>query len=169
MPTAMKGRALRGGALAAIFWLFAGAPSWALCLGICTCDVIAQATALDYNPLSASPKKVSSGEVAVHCSANIAVLFSYSVKLSRGGGPNYASRRMVYGANQLNYQAYLDSDRTTVWGDGTGATGIVTNAYLLSISLGSRTDHFPVYVTVPARQNVLHGDYEDTITVTLEY
>jgi spore coat protein U-like protein len=35
--------------------------------------------------------------------------------------------------------------------------------------LGSRTDHFPVYVTVPAGQNVPKGDYDDTITVTLEY
>lgn len=169
MPFALIKDALVRCAFAASIWLCAAAPSGALCLGVCTCDVAVLNTAFDYNPFSAAPKKVSSGEVAVRCAANITVGFSYSVKISKGSGPNYANRRLISGANYLNYQAYLDSDRTTVWGDGTASTGFVSNAYLLNIALGSRTDHFPVYVTVPAGQNVPKGDYDDTITVTLEY
>jgi spore coat protein U-like protein len=169
MPTFVRARVPFAGAVAAAFWLCAGAPSWALCLGICTCDVSAQATAFTYNPFSAAPKNVSSGEVSVHCSANVSVLFSYTVKLSRGGAASYATRRMVSGANQLSYQIYDDSGRTTIWGDGTAGTGFISNSYLLSVLNPSRTDHFPVYVSAPGSQNVKAGTYQDTITVTLEY
>lgn len=169
MPLALMSRVLLRCVFAAAVWVCASAPSSALCLGICTCDVSVQDTAFNYDPFAASPKKVSSGEVAVHCAANVTFLFGYSVKISKGGGTNFANRKLTSGANQLNYQAYMDSDRTTVWGDGTVSTGIVTNAYLLNVQLGSRTDHFPVYVTVPAGQNVKAGTYGDTITVTLEY
>ena len=169
MPIVLMRRALTCCGFALVFWLCAAAPSRALCLGICTCDVSVLNTAFDYNPLSASPKNVSSGEVAVHCTANVTFLFGYSVKLSKGGGPNYANRKLTSGAQQLSYQAYRDSGRTTVWGDGTASTGFIANSYLLLVSLGSRTDRFPVYVTVPAGQNAPQGVYTDTLTVTLEY
>lgn len=81
-----------------------------------------------------------------------------------GTGATLASRRMTAGSNTLTYNLYTDSARSTVWGDGTGSTGTVTNT-----GTGS-AQAFSIYGRVPLGQSsVPAGSYSDTVAVTVTY
>ena len=71
-------------------------------------------------------------------------------------------RKMVSGANNLNYQLYSDSARSTIWGETTG-TDTVTG-----VGTGLAQDH-TVFGAIPGTQNIPAGDYADTITVRIYY
>jgi spore coat protein U-like protein len=89
---------------------------------------------------------------------------SYNIGLDAGTSPGATvnQRKMVAGANILNYQLYSDSSRTTIWGNTSG-TDTVTGT-----GTGLAVDH-TVYGTIPAAQVVPAGDYADTITVRIFY
>lgn len=98
----------------------------------------------------------STGRIRLKCSSSL----SYTIALSAGAG-TMASRVMTHGADDLQYNLYTDSTRTTVWGDGT--SGSVTMR-----GLGNQVA-YTVYARIPARQNVPAGSYSDTVTVTVTY
>ena len=89
---------------------------------------------------------------------------SYNVGLNEGTSPGATvnQRKMVSGAQALNYQPYSDSSRTTIWGNTPG-TNTVTG-----VGTGLAVDH-TVFGAVPAAQVVPAGDYGDTITVRVYY
>ena len=89
---------------------------------------------------------------------------TYNVGLDAGtsAGATVNARKMVSGANNLNYQLYSDSSRSTIWGNTSG-TDTVTGT-----GTGLAVDH-TVYGAVPAAQVVPAGDYTDTITVRIYY
>lgn len=83
-----------------------------------------------------------------------------------GGGPSatFATRRMTAGANTLNYTIYTDSGRTTVWGDGTSSSSLISGT-----GNGS-TQSVTVYGRVPSGQTTVPaGSYADSVTVTVTY
>lgn len=89
---------------------------------------------------------------------------TYSIGLNEGTSPGASvnARKMVSGAQTLNYQLYSDAQRSTIWGNTTG-TDTVTG-----VGTGAAVDH-TVYGSVPAKQVVPAGDYQDTITVRIYY
>jgi spore coat protein U-like protein len=89
---------------------------------------------------------------------------TYNIGLDQGQAPNATinQRKMISGANSLNYQLYSDSARSRIWGNTTG-TDTVTGT-----GTGLSQDH-TVYGSVPAAQAVPAGDYQDTITVRVYY
>ena len=89
---------------------------------------------------------------------------TYNVGLNEGTSPGATvnQRKMVSGAQSLNYQLYSDSARSTIWGNTTG-TDTVTG-----VGTGLAVDH-TVFGAVPAAQVVPAGDYQDTITVRIYY
>ncbi len=89
---------------------------------------------------------------------------SYNIGLNEGTSPGATvnQRKMVSGANNLNYQLYSDAQRSTIWGNTTG-TDTVTG-----VGTGLAVDH-TVYGSVPAKQVVPAGNYSDTITVRVYY
>ena len=89
---------------------------------------------------------------------------SYNVGLNEGTSPGATinQRRMVAGANVLNYQLYSDASRSTIWGNTPG-TDTVTG-----VGTGTAQNH-TVYGTVPAAQVVPAAEYSDTITVRIYY
>lgn len=129
------------------------------------CTVTATSHAFpDYFPLSGNAVNTTS-DVTVECSGVLDLVIT--VSLSAGSSGSYAPRKMYKGADTLNYNLYTNSGHTTVWGDGTGGTSVVS--YLLvPLVLNHRTD--TVFGGVPASQtNAVPGFYSDTITVTVEY
>jgi spore coat protein U-like protein len=129
----------------------------------------ASATGVDfgnYNPTNSSPTDAT-GNVHVFCTVLlVSVLAQTNISLSTGGG-TYADRKMSSGAELLSYNLYKEATHTTVWGDGTGGTGIWTDNTLILV-LGTSIDH-TIYGSIPAGQYVAAGSYSDTITVTVEY
>ena len=146
--------------------LFAlGLPAQAQLLFSCTVSASALSFG-DYVFTNASPTDVA-GNVNVTCTGLLGLAVSYDIRLSTGSSGNYAARAMTSGGNQLQYNLYATSPPASVWGDGSGATAIVQDNYLLL--LGGVSRNYPVYGRVPAGQNVPAGLYGDTITVTVNY
>ncbi len=121
-----------------------------------------------YNPLGGSPTD-STGNVAVTCQCilSICLVVGYNIQLSTGSNNTYLPRAMVSGANHLNYNLYTNAAHSTIWGNGTSSTVVVSDSFLLGI--GTATRNYPVYGRIPAGQNVTAGSYSDTITVTVNY
>lgn len=127
-------------------------PAWAD--ATCTLDV--QAVNLgEYDFLSTQPL-TGVGHVVVSCD----VASSYTISLSQGGG-SYATRLLSNGAHQLAYNLYTDATYTTIWGDGSSGTNVVSG--------NGTSDDQIVYASAPAGQNPYVGAYSDAITVTLTF
>lgn len=143
--------------------------SWALCVG-CTCSVT-QADNIafgNYQPFSSGNIDIT-GEIRVQCFATVGLLASIDLKLSTGSSGSYTPRTMMTGSNSLNYNLYTNSSRTTIWGDGTSGTSIVTNSFTL-LALTPFTTSDTVYARLPTGQTTAAvGSYSDTITLTVEY
>jgi spore coat protein U-like protein len=121
-----------------------------------------------YPPFSASPTD-STGTVTVTCTPFlVGLLVSYTIALSTGNGGNYASRSMSSGVSTLQYQLYTDSARTTVWGDGSAGTAMISDDYTIAL-LVPVTRNYTVYGRIPALQSASPGAYGDTIVVTVTY
>jgi spore coat protein U-like protein len=99
---------------------------------------------------------LSTGSVDVRCTPKVA----FTVAMSTGAG-SYTSRQLISGSHQLPYNLYLDASRVTIWGNGTGGTGIISD----NASKGTYT----IYGRIPARQNAYVGSYADTIVVTVTF
>jgi len=140
-------------------------PAMALLEG---CEV--SATGVDfgiYDPLSASDNEAT-GNVTVTCTVTLVGLtVTYEIRLDTGGSGTYFPREMTSGTHTLEYQLYIDSARTTVWGDGSSGTDTWNVTTLLQV--GTTVDDYTIYGSIPASQMVAAGTYGDTITVTLEY
>jgi len=89
---------------------------------------------------------------------------TYNIGLNEGASPGatVTARKMVSGANSLNYQLYSDVNRTKIWGNT-----VPTNS-VWGVGTGTELTH-TVYGSVPAKQVVPEGDYSDTISVRLYY
>ena len=151
-------------------WFAAPAPANA-CIGLgCTCTVSAQDLAFGvYNPLSSTPNTTSS-DISVTCGAQVAIGFSYDIKLSAGGSGNVNARQLSSSNDTMSYQIYKDQGYGTIFGNANaGGAGYISDGLTLTISLLSRTIAYPIYGRVPALQNKRAGSYADTITVTVDY
>lgn len=116
----------------------------------------------DYDPLvtNATNPKDGSGTFTVACTKGAA-----GVTIDLGQGQNYSTgRRMIAGAETVNYQLYSDSGRTTVWGSTSGGATVAVTA---------PTSKAPVTYTVYGRitggQDVAAGTYGDTVVATVNF
>lgn len=132
-----------------------------------TCTVSAVGLAFgNYDGLRVAPTD-SIGSVAVTCIARRGAFFPYSIALSAGGG-TFGARSMRSGSGYtLNYNLYLGADRSVVWGDGNGGTGVLQDAQ--SLDRVNMTRNYPVYGRMPSRQHLPPGVYTDSIVVTLDF
>ncbi|CAN5417619.1 N/A [soil metagenome] len=133
-----------------------------------TCTVSSTATAFGYyDPVSPTANDTT-GSVSVSCQAAVALAVSYQISLSAGTYGTYAQRQLGASTQRLGYQLYTNTARSSIWGDGTAGTSVVSDGYLLSI-LGVVSKDYQVYGRMPAQQNVAPGTYNDVITVLLSY
>jgi len=139
--------------------------AWAL---LQSCSVSATAVNFGvYNPLSGTATDAT-GTVSVTCGVTLIGLFaSWTVKLSQGSSGSFATRQLTSGASTLSYNLYTNAARTSIWGDGTGGTAVISDTQLLIV--GSNTNNYTAYGRVPAGQDRAAGTYNDTIIVTLVY
>lgn len=131
--------------------LGASLPAWSV-----TCSVSASGVNFGSYDVFSNVSSDGAGSVSVSCDEAA----SYSIAISAGNG-SYASRWMASGAHQLAYNLYRDASRTTIWGDGTGGSAVVSGS-------GSGATH-TVYGRIPSRQNVYAGSYSDNIVVIVTY
>lgn len=130
-----------------------------------TCSVAASGVAFgNYNPL-ANTNADSSGSVSVTCTGSTDV--TYTIAASAGAG-TYTTRQQVSGSHALNYNVFIDNSRTTVWGDGSQGTDLISGN-MTAASTGT-TQTSTVYGRVfSGQQTARVGSYSDTLTVTVTY
>jgi spore coat protein U-like protein len=125
-----------------------------------TCDVRASDLNFgQYNAQSANALYATS-QVTVMCTPQT----TFAVGLNAGTSPGATvnQRKMVNGANTLNYQLFQDPARQRIWGT-TAGTDTVTG-----VGTGLDQD-LTVFGAVPAAQLVPAGAFSDTITVRVFY
>ena len=129
-----------------------------------SCTVSSAGLAFGVYNVLASTANDATGSVTVNCTGDTEPANNRILYLSGGGSGNYNARRMLSGANQLNYQIYSNASRTTMWGDGSNGTGSVTVAVAIPGSASAT-----LYGRIPALQSVPSGSYLDTILVTVNF
>jgi spore coat protein U-like protein len=109
-----------------------------------------------------------SGSTTITLRCSNGALYAVGLNAGSTAGASYGTRLLANGASTLQYNLYTSSARTSVWGDGSGSTQIVSGH-----SLGFTT---PITLTVfgqvfdsSANQLTAPGNYSDTILVVLSY
>jgi len=113
-----------------------------------------------YNVFAASPDDAT-GQITYRCTAPRPPLVQ--IHLDKGGAPTFNPRQMRQGSEILNFNLFLDSTRSTIWGDGTGGT----QAYTQANPQTNRNINVTVYGRIPAGQDVSAGSYIATVTATI--
>ncbi len=132
-----------------------------------TCSVSGTGVAFgEYAPLSGMDKDAS-GTVSVECTTLVGLFVTYQVRLSTGASGSYFPRRLFSGSGELNYNLYIDSAYTAIWGDGTGGTSYQSFSALLQI--GTTRHSYMAYGRIPASQTASAGSYYDMLVVTVDY
>jgi spore coat protein U-like protein len=117
-----------------------------------------------YVPAAGTLKATST--ISLRCTNGV----QYGVGMSVGttAGETYAQRLLAGGANTLQYNIYTSNAYSSIWGDGSGTTQIVSGnaaGFATPITL-------TVYGELPdsaANQAAVPGNYSDTILVVLTY
>jgi spore coat protein U-like protein len=129
-----------------------------------------------YDPTSSAVIETT-GSISFTCN-NTGLGDTVTLTLSTGSSGVYTNRTLVLGSQHLNYNLYVDTGYTEVFGNGTGGTYSLYGCYGLGsgapcgITGGSpsgTTFTGPVYGKLPGGQNVGAGTYSDTLTATVTF
>ncbi|WP_422017335.1 spore coat U domain-containing protein [Roseateles sp.] len=115
------------------------------------------------DPLATATPLDATSTLSVVCTNTTPYTVALNAGANAGGASNFGSRTMKSGTRTLGYQLYLDTGRSTVWGDGTASSS--TSA---GTGTGS-TQTLTIYGRLPSLANVVPGAYTDTVTVTVSY
>lgn len=133
-----------------------------------TCSVTATDVAFGIVDPLATTAATATGTVVATCTNGSA----YTIDLSAGAG-TYAQRTMSNGSSTLDYNLYNDATYTSVLGDGTGSTVLISASApdLGTAGTGNGgAQTYTVYGQLPLPQaTATTGSYTDTINVTLNY
>jgi spore coat protein U-like protein len=125
-----------------------------------------------YDPLAAAPTD-STGNVTIVCThlSGGATQVAYGVALSTGSSGTYVRRQLRAGTTALNYNLFIDSARSGIWGDGSAGTSVANGSATIGPGVGNgrREDSRTIYGRIPATQDALPGSYNDSIIVTLVF
>lgn len=138
-----------------------------------SCEVTAGALAFGaYQPLTflsklTSVNKDSTAEITVVCT-DVEGGSSYSISLGEIGG-SILNRSLSHvtspGSTAMNFNVFINADRTVIWGNGTTGAPI-----LGSIPGGNINESHTVYGRIPEGQHSLRvGQYNGQGTVTITY
>jgi spore coat protein U-like protein len=117
-----------------------------------------------YDVFSNMPKD-STGSISVECDEAPPPVVAIRIGPSSGsGGFNPRQMRHTTRPDRLNYNLFIDSSRSVVWGDGTGGGSTVANKVTKN-----KTWVSTLYGRIPAGQDVSVGTYADTVSVTITW
>jgi spore coat protein U-like protein len=91
--------------------------------------------------------------------------YSVALNVGTGAGASYTNRVLTNPspAGTLNYNIYTTGVHTTVWGDGTLGTGVISGT-------GSGSSQIlTAFGQIPAGQLGTPGNYTDTVTITVTF
>ncbi len=116
----------------------------------------------DYSVFTATPLDTT-GTITVDCDHSPPPTVVITIGQStHSGGFDPRAMKHINGTELINYNLYTDSSRSTIWGDGTGNTATVQQKVRKNKPYTAT-----VYGRVPPIQDVVTGDYNETVTVTI--
>ena len=153
----------------------AGGLAWAVtmpALAVATCSVSTTPMAFStYDTLSNSASQISA-TLTMSCVIALAPLavIPYTISLGTSGTSGTMSRQLAGPlGSRLQYNLYIDSSRSTVWGNGSGGTQTVASSVSPgTLGVAAARSH-SIYGAIPPRQAVRPGVYADGILVTVDY
>lgn len=106
----------------------------------------------------------TTGTLSVSCNTPPRFTMVVTATLSTGNSGSYGLRAMTGTpvADSLSYNIYLDSAQSTIFGDGSGGSGTVTQVVDRNTPW-----NLTMYGSIPPLQIVSPGSYADTITATI--
>ena len=111
--------------------------------------------ALRYNTFDAMDQVIlMSGTVTCDIATTV------RIQSSKGSSSTYNQRTFAAGQNRLNYNVYLGTSETYIWGDGSAGTSE------MGLTVNNATP-ITANVRIPAGQNPPVGVYSDTLVFTL--
>jgi spore coat protein U-like protein len=140
-------------------WLVAARPGAAQ--RSCTISTPTNVVFGNYSVYGALPVDTT-GRVRINCNG---AANSVIVDLSDGNAFSFTPRYMLKGIEQLTYNLFLDSTRTTIWGNNTGGT----SHYGPTNPPNNTNVNITIYGRIPAGQDVSAGSYTDSITATVNF
>lgn len=130
--------------------------------GSCTVIPVGSISFGNYDVFSTVPLD-STGTIQITCDLTEAHTI-ISLGPSQNGGFNPRRMKNSSSGDLLAYNLFTNAARTSIWGDGTGGTGTVTQRVFRNT---------PAIVTIYGRmaagQNVRVGTYSETVTVTINW
>ncbi|MFY8114197.1 MAG: spore coat U domain-containing protein [Rhabdaerophilum sp.] len=127
---------------------------------IASCTVSAP-TAINFGSVGSIPANIDqTSTFNVTCSNTTP--YTISLGLGGGTGATVASRKMMSGANLVNYTLYRDAARTQVWGVTTGTDTVAGTG-------NGAAQAQTIYARVPAQATPALGTYNDAVTITVTY
>jgi len=117
-----------------------------------------------YDVFSNLPKD-STGTVSVTCDEAPPPIVTIRIGPSfNSGGFKPRQMRHTTRPDRLNYNLFIDSSMSVIWGDGTGGTSTVSNKVTKN-----KTWVSTLYGRIPAGQDVSAGTYSETVAVTITW
>ncbi|WP_293780090.1 spore coat U domain-containing protein [uncultured Oxalicibacterium sp.] len=115
------------------------------------------------DPFSATTPLDSTSTLTVACTNTTPYTVALNAGTHAGGATNFSARAIQNGSSTLGYQLYSDSNRSTVWGNGSNSSGQVSGT-------GSGSNQsLTIYGRLPSLTGAVPGSYTDTVTVTITY
>jgi len=148
----------------------------ALAIGILFAPIAAQAavscsvsaTNLNFGLYDTINTDTATTGIVVNCGGLGGSTANYSIALSSGPG-SFVTRLMNSGAQTIQYNLFTSAAFTSVWGDGTSGTSVVTGS--LTGPPGNQSATHTVHGRILGGQNAAPGNYSTTspITVTVTF
>jgi spore coat protein U-like protein len=135
-------------------------PHIAAAVPACTVNASSAISFGVYDPLAATPLDIV-GTIFYDCPPG----FGVEIELGAGRSGTFTTRAMSNGADQLRYNLYLDAQRTRIWGDGTGSSGVGPGQ---TVKSGTQITAY-VFGRMPPLQEVAVGTYQDAVVVTVNF
>jgi spore coat protein U-like protein len=117
-----------------------------------------------YDVFTAGPLDAT-GTITVDCNEAPPPTVIVSIGQStNSGGFDPRAMKLTTGNELILYNLYIDSNRSNIWGDGTGNTMTIQPRVFKNRPLTST-----VYGRIPPLQDVKAGNYSETVTVTITW
>lgn len=111
----------------------------------------------NYNAVSELDSNISSG-VVINCDTEQFL----TININSGNAPDFNARHLLSSnEEQLNYNLYLDSGRTVIFGDGTNGS------FNYSGTIKDKTVN--VYGKIPKLQPIPPGSYSDSLELSIVF
>ena len=129
--------------------------------GTCAIVSIAPVNFGNYNPFSKANNDTT-GTVTFNCTGLNGT--NVAISLDKGNSGTFSPRTLINSGSPLNYNLYIDSNRNSVWGDGTAGTVV----YGPTTAPNNTNVNVSIYGRIfPGQMSAKAGNYSDTINMLL--